>query len=237
MKLLIIRPQPGNDASAARARTAGFDPVQLPFFEVRARDWQAVDPGDYDALLITSSNAVRHTGAQLGALSALPVHAVGRVSAEAAIAAGFDIASSGLHGMAEALVAAQAAGHQRLLWLAGEDRIAIETPKAMHIEERIVYASEAVMLSDAAKAVIESCPLVALHSPRAAQSFAAYVDANGLHRKAFVLAAFSPAIAAAAGEGWGGISAAAHPEDAALLSAAAELVRLGENIGAKGDKG
>jgi hypothetical protein len=159
MKLLIIRPQPGNDASAARARTAGFDPVQLPFFEVRARDWQAVDPGDYDALLITSSNAVRHTGAQLGALSALPVHAVGRVSAEAAIAAGFDIASSGLHGMAEALVAAQAAGHQRLLWLAGEDRIAIETPKAMHIEERIVYASEAVMLSDAAKAVIESCPL------------------------------------------------------------------------------
>jgi uroporphyrinogen-III synthase len=235
MKLLIIRPQPGNDASAARAKAAGFDPVQLPFFEVRPRDWQAVDPADHDALLITSSNAVRHAGPQLGGLAGLPVHAVGKVSAQASKAARLIIASSGSRGVAEALEAAQAAGHKRLLWLAGEDRIAIAAPPGMYIDERIVYASETIALPETTKAAIAACPLVALHSPRAAKSFAAYVDAVGLRRETFVLAAFSPAIATAAGTGWGGVATAAHPQDAALLSAAARLVKQAPITGGKGE--
>ena len=59
MKLLIIRPEPGASISAERAREAGMTPVVLPFFEVQAVAWQQPDPADYDALLLTSANAVR----------------------------------------------------------------------------------------------------------------------------------------------------------------------------------
>ncbi len=225
MKLLIIRPQPGNDASAARARAAGFEPVQLPFFAVRPRIWQVPDAQDYDALLITSSNAVRHAGAALSRLHTLPVHAVGRVSAEAAREAGLNLASSGSKGAADAIAAAQAADHRRLLWLAGEDRTRFALPADMQIDERIVYAAEPAALPPEAAQIVAQCPLVALHSARAARAFSAFIEANGLQRQKFVLAAFSAAIAAAAGTGWGGIARAEHPDDAALLSAAAQLVK------------
>jgi uroporphyrinogen-III synthase len=230
MKLLIIRPQPGNDASAARAKAAGFEPVQLPFFEVGPRIWEAPEASSYDALLITSSNAVRHAGPALSSLSGLRVHAVGRVSADAAREAGLELASSGSKGVADAIAAAQAAGHRRLLWLAGEDRIMLMVPAGMQIDEKIVYASVPVTLPMDAAQIISHCPMVALHSARAARAFAAFVEAKALERQSFVIAAFSPAIAAAAGEGWGGMAQAEQPEDAALLSAAAQLVKpMGHN--------
>jgi uroporphyrinogen-III synthase len=237
MKLLIIRPQPGNDASAARAKAAGFDAVQMPFFEVRPRIWEVPGAHNYDALLITSSNAVRNAGAGLSQLSGLPVHAVGRVSADAAREAGLELASSGSKGAADAIVAAQAAGHRRLLWLAGEDRTELAVPAGMHIDERIVYASETATLPHAAAQIVARCPLVALHSARAARSFAAFVEANALEKQAFVIAAFSPAIAEAAGSGWGGVAQAEHPEDAALLSAAAQLVKQIGPMGKQGESG
>jgi uroporphyrinogen-III synthase len=237
MKLLIIRPQPGNDASAARAKAAGFEPVQLPFFEVRPRIWEVPDVGNYDALLITSSNAVRHAGAALSRLSGLPVHAVGRVSADAASEAGLELASSGSKGAAEAIVAARAAGHRRLLWLAGEDRIRLMLPAGMQIDEQIVYASVPVTLPMDAAQIVAHCPMVALHSARAARAFTAFVEAKALEKQSFVIAAFSPAIAAAAGEGWGGMAQAEHPEDAALLSAAARLVKQDRSMGKQGESG
>jgi uroporphyrinogen-III synthase len=237
MKLLIIRPQPGNDASAARAKAAGFEPVQLPFFVVQPRIWEAPEASSYDALLITSSNAVRHAGPALSSLSGLPVHAVGRVSADAAREAGLKLASVGLKGAAEAIAAAQAAGHRRLLWLAGEDRTELSVPAGLRVDERIVYASQAETLPPDAAQVVAHCPIVALHSPRAARAFAAFVETKALEKQNFVIAAFSPAIAAAAGEGWGGVAQAEHPEDAALLSAAARLVKQDRSMGKQGESG
>jgi uroporphyrinogen-III synthase len=237
MKLLIIRPQPGNDASAARAKAAGFEPVQLPFFEVRPRIWEVPDVGNYDALLITSSNAVRHAGAALSRLSGLPVHAVGRVSANAASDAGLELASSGSKGAADAITAALAAGHRRLLWLAGEDRTQLAVAAEMLIDERIIYASEAATLQPDAPQIVARCPVVALHSARAARAFTAFVKANSLDQRTFVIAAFSPAIAEAAGPGWGGVAQAEHPEDAALLSAAARLVKQDRSTGKQGESG
>ena len=112
MKLLIIRPQPGNDASAKRAREAGFEAVQFPFFEVQPRLWSAPDPSGYDALLITSANAIRHAGAQLDVLRHLPVHAVGVRSGEKARQAGLGVQSEGTGDAAQALQVAADAGHQ-----------------------------------------------------------------------------------------------------------------------------
>lgn len=223
MKILIIRPQPGNDASAKRAREAGFEPLQLPFFEVRPHGWEAPDAAHFDALLITSANAVRHAGAGLAVYAHLPVHAVGRNSADAAKDAGLTLASAGTKGVDEVLQAAQATGHQRLLWLAGEDRTAFTPPDDVSIDLRIVYTAEAVELTSEARAIIASADIVALHSARAARIFAEFVDTRDLPRADIRLAAFSQAIAEAAGKGWQAIAVAARPEDEALLSAARAL--------------
>ena len=59
-----------------------------------------------------------------------------------------------------------------------------------------------------------------LHSARAARRLAALVDGR---RSAISLAALSPAVAAAAGAGWGHVAAADAPSDAALVALAATL--------------
>ena len=227
MKLLIIRPQPGNDASARRAREAGFDTVQLPFFEVRSRNWEAPELGQFDALLISSANAVRHAGPGLSAYRALPVHAVGENTADTATKLGLDIASIGQAGVNDALTAAKVAGHHRLLWLAGEDQTEFEIPAEMQIETRVTYSSEPVILPVEAIDIISSVDIVALHSARAARQFAEFVDASTLSRPDIRIAAFSSAIAQAAGTGWRGIAIAERPDDQALLSAAHTLVKQG----------
>ena len=222
MKLLIIRPEPGASATAARAQTAGFEPLVMPFFEVRAREWNVPNAAEHDALLLTSANAVRHGGAGLAALAVLPVHTVGERTAAAARAAGLTIASSGPSDANAALAAARAAGHERLLWLAGEDH---RPPAAgyLTLDIRIVYASEAVALPDDAQWIIAAADAVGLHSPRAATRFGDTLDRLKIERSRLIVAAFSPAIAAAAGTGWRTIVTAATPDDSALLSSLAQL--------------
>ncbi len=221
MKLLIIRPEPGASASAARAQAAGFDAVVLPFFAVEPRNWDVPKASNFDALLLTSANAVRHGGSSLTALSELPVHAVGHHTADAAKAAGFTIASSGETGIEGALDNALRLDHARILWLAGEDRR--EPSHVLQPEIRTVYASEPMALPDDASATLRNVEMIALHSPRAAKQLMTVIDALGFDRGQWLLVAFSPAIAAAAGSGWRGLAVAKEPNDRALLSAAIEL--------------
>lgn len=76
--LIVIRPQPGCDASVAAARARGLDAHGFPLFAVRALDWQPPAPDSFDALLIGSANALRHGGAALAAWRGKPAYAVGR---------------------------------------------------------------------------------------------------------------------------------------------------------------
>jgi uroporphyrinogen-III synthase len=227
MKLLIIRPEPGASASAERAREAGLEPLLLPFFEVQAVAWDSPDPAGYDALLLTSANAVRFGGAGLESLRALPVHAVGERTAEAARAARFNVATVGTSDAAAAVKAASDIGHRRLLWLAGADHRPIKMPKnmpkALKVTTVIGYASGPKTLSADVAPIIAAADAIALHSPRAAQEFAKAVAAFGLDRSSMTLAAFSPAIAEAAGDGWRAVAVAERPADIALLSALADL--------------
>ncbi len=226
MKLLIIRPEPGASATAARAKAAGFDPILLPFFSVQPCAWDVPGPAQFDAMLITSANAIRHGGPGLKSLQSLPTHVVGERSADAAIAAGFALASTGIGGIASSL--AQLKTPQHLLWLAGADRQDPQLPDGIMLSIREVYESVALPQPDDVAAVIASADIVALHSVRAAMRFGDVVDRVGLDRGAILLAAFSPAIAASAGEGWAGFAIAASPNDGAMLSAASEL---GKRVG------
>jgi len=93
--LAILRPEPGNSATAGRIEALGLQAIRLPLFAVRALDWTPPDPADHDALLLTSANAVRFGGPHLADLLPLPVLAVGEKTAEAGRLAGFDVMAAG----------------------------------------------------------------------------------------------------------------------------------------------
>lgn len=238
MKLLIIRPEPGASASAQRARDAGFEPIVLSFFEMQPIGWDQPNPAEYDALLLTSANAVRLGGPGLDALRALPVHSVGERTAEAATAAGLNIVTVGTSDAAAAVRAASDMGHRRLLWLAGVDHSPIKlpknAPKKLNVTTVICYASGLKALGHEAADAIKIADAVVLHSPRAAIEFAKAVEAFGIEKSAITVAAFSPAIAEAAGEGWRAVAIAERPADSALLSAIAELGKHGADNAQEG---
>ena len=208
--LLILRPEPGNGASAARARSLGLTPLQCPLFAIEPTPWSAPDPAAFDGLLLTSANALRHGGAELGKLVALDVLAVGEATASAARAKGFRVAMTGDRGVAALLEALP--GTQRLLHLAGADHRRADTRHA--VETRIVYHAAPLAPH------IPAGEMVALvHSPRAGERLAALAG----DRAPIGIAAISATAAQACGEGWASVAFLNRPHDADLLALGARL--------------
>ena len=220
MKLLIIRPQPGADATAQRAAALGIATLVIPLFEVRPVAWTVPANQAYDALMITSANVLLHGGAELLLLQDLPVLAVGATTAAHANAAGFSVSATGDGGAAELIEAAAAKGFKQLLWLTGADHIALDPPASFHVDRIPVYGAHALPPPHALTAALNSPAMTALHSPRAARLFSQICGDLGIDKSRQSLAALSPAIANAAGPGWRAIAVAERPTDAALLSAA-----------------
>ncbi len=213
--ILVLRPEPGNTETRRRLDAVNLENFGIPLFEVTPRQWQAPDPADFTGVLITSANAIRHGGPKLDALRALPVHAVGKSSAQAAEAAGFQIATIG-----ESDVKALVSGlrpAENLLHLRGADAIAVDG-----LESRIVYESVAVVSPVGLPGLLDRRPVVLLHSARAADRFGRLV---GTGRDRVALAAISANAAASAGEGWESVAIAREPRDEALVELAALLAR------------
>jgi len=211
-KLLLLRPEPGLSASAARAAELGLDVVAYPLFRIEPVEWSAPDARQYDALLVTSANAMLQAGPQLAAFRSLPVYAVGRATADAARQSGFAIAGVGNDGV-DALLAG-VPGSARLLHLAGEQRRDLRGHR--QIDAVTVYrsvAKENLSMPQLANLV------VAIHSPRAGARLAELV----LDRGAARIAAISAAAAEACGAGWEDVAVADRPDDPSLLALAASL--------------
>ena len=210
-KLLLLRPEPGLSVSAERARSLGLDVNACPLFRIEPVEWSIPERLEFDALLLTSANAVRQAGKGLARLKALPVHAVGEATARAAHDAGLNVATIGNRDV-EALLAGLPPGI-RLLHLAGEDH---RDPHDRRIERRIVYRSAAI-------AEPELPPLervvVAVHSPRAGKRLVELVQ----RRELTAIAAISKAAAEACGSGWECVEVAEMPDDNRLLALAARL--------------
>ena len=218
MRLLVIRPQPGADATAQRIRLAGHEAVVMPLFAVQPVEWDYPSPDQYDALLLTSGNAVRAAGQGLEGLRSLPVLAVGTATARAASEFDLAITATGNSGVDDLLRTARQLGYRRLLWLAGEDRTAVSVPEEISLDTRIVYRSAALPAPDCFSDNVQSAEVVMLHSPRAAEYFGRLCDGQSLDRATLSLAALSPNIAEGAGSGWKAIIIAPEPNDASLLS-------------------
>lgn len=214
--LAVLRPEPGNAATRARIAAAGGTPIALPLFEVRALDWTPPAPARFDALFLTSANAVRHAGAALATYRDLPVFAVGEATASAARAAALTVTAVGTGDAADLAALANSRGIGRALHLAGRDRAQDHLPE---IADTIaVYASEARDLSDAERAMLSGC-VALIHSPRAGTRLAVLAP----DRSAIRIAAISDAALAAAGLGWAASAVAARPDDDALIAAGLTL--------------
>jgi uroporphyrinogen-III synthase len=104
LRVLVTRPEPGASRTARRLQDTGFQPVLLPLTETATLPVDAgLIPDDAAAVAVTSANALRHAPKDvIAALAALPCHAVGARTGEAARKMGFSSVVEGA-GDAEAL--------------------------------------------------------------------------------------------------------------------------------------
>jgi uroporphyrinogen-III synthase len=130
MAVLVTRPEPDNEATAAALRARGFEVLLAPMLRFEALAFQDDADAHYHAVVVTSANALRgferHPSGRR--LLKLPLFAVGEHTANAARRVGFGnvIAAQGdVAGLREAVLASVKAKQLKkagtLLYLAGAD--------------------------------------------------------------------------------------------------------------------
>jgi len=216
-RLIVLRPPDRAAGTMARIAEAGGEGANLPLFTLEPLAWAAPDTAAFNALALTSANAMRLAGAELASLAGLAAWAVGEATAAAARDAGLRIVHTGNADAAALFAAMTDAGVTRALWLAGEDhRPAPPAPILTIVEtyRAVPLVIDTALLAGAA---------VLVHSPRAAARLAELVTPE--RRAAIDLAAISQAAADAAGAGWGSVAVASQPNDAALVATAIDRAR------------
>ena len=214
--IAVLRPEPANRVTAAAIEARGRRAIRLPLFEARPMTWEVPDPDNFDALIITSTNALRHGGAGLKRLIGLPLYTVGPASAEAGRRMGFHLAGTGGAGSSELLWLAEGAGVRRALHLAGRERTI--APGGIVAEIVTVYASDAVAVSPEQVARLKGS-VALVQSARAGARLAELIT----DRAGIAIAAISPAAAAAAGNGWERLVTTRGIDSKALIDAAIAL--------------
>ena len=202
LPLLVTRADPGGAATVARAQALGLDARSMPLFAARAIDWTLPDRAGFDALLVTSAQAVRLAGPGLQALAALPVHAVGAASAAAAEAAGLRVVEVGTRDGQQLLDGMTSRNYRHILWLCGRDHSVLA----------------------ARDAALTPLPCYAVDPVEPPADWAALIAAlTEGQRGHLTLVAISPAVAARAGGDWQAIALADRPDDAAMVAQARAL--------------
>lgn len=217
-RLLILRPEPGASATAAKANAIGIDSILLPLFETQAVEWAAPDASLFDAVLMTSANAPLHGGDGLARYLNLPLYAVGDATAHAAQAAGFTKVIVGIGSVTATARTMSYDGCRHVLHLAGHDRT-IFADESLQVTPVTLY--ESVTLPPVA---IPTNTVALLHSTRAALRFSELVS----ERSTTAIVAISSAVADAAGPGWQSVTIADQPRDTAMLALAARLCETRE---------
>ncbi|CAN5168929.1 uroporphyrinogen-III synthase [soil metagenome] len=130
MAILVTRPEPDNEKTAAALRARGYDALLAPMMRYEAIPFHGEDDAAYDGVVITSANAIRaiESHPSRRRLFGLRAFAVGDHTAEAARNAGFgDVvsAAAGARELSDLIVKAVTAGELKrgatLCYLAGAD--------------------------------------------------------------------------------------------------------------------
>ena len=224
--LLLTRPRAGSERFAAqfRARFGADWPVLIsPLTETRPT---GAEVPAAEALIFTSEQAVAPVIAA-GPAAGRRAYCVGARTAQVARAAGFEVIEG--PGEARGLAALILAQHRggRLLHARGREVVA---PLADWLNsagtetvEAVVYAQEALPLSDAARDLLVRAPVVLapVFSPRSGQLLAQAVSGA---RAALWLAPISAAAAEGCADIAARIEVAPTPDAAGVLSALARLL-------------
>ena len=88
MAVLVTRPSPDSETTAAALRARGFEVMQAPMLRFEPVACSGLD-ADYGAVIVTSANALRAVEGRLEGLLKRPLFAVGETTAAAARKAGF----------------------------------------------------------------------------------------------------------------------------------------------------
>ena len=222
LPVLILRPIDGARATAARAKQLSLEPLIDPLFEIEPLDWNAPPSPGFDALMLTSANAIKFGGAGIARYEKLPVLAVGEATASAARKAGFSIQETGRGGAQALLDSLKNGQYPKILRLAGKPHVTLKAADRQ-ITVREVYQSLALPLGKKAKGTLVNETAVLLHSPRAAKKLTDNMQQAGLDRSNCHIIAISEQTALAAGDGWKSMNWAEQPDDDTLLSLAARL--------------
>ena len=235
-RVLVTRPEPGASATAQALRSAGFDPVVLPLTGIRPLAVPETGLPAVDAIALTSANAVRYAPVSLLAtIRAIPLHAVGATSAQAAREAGFANVAAGrvdAAGLASAMSQTLAPG-STVLYLCGkvrkpefEQRLRGRGIRVIPIE---TYDTVPAEVTDGEVDKLDSGRLFAalVHSAEAAKALAALAARPAVARSfettrlvAISRRAAVPAEAVFAGR----IVVAREPTEAAMIEALAASV-------------
>lgn len=215
---IIVRPEPGNQATAEAARALGLSVVAAPLYSIIPVEFNIDLSISYDAILITSSNSIRSSLPVLKQLTHLPLLAVGKASAQAARKAGFDTIITGdTDGQALGQKAFEL-GFRHVLHLVGDPYKPVRV-EGLTCDVRTVYrAAELPVPPELEAALQEPCVILA-HSPRAARRLSELASA----KNASSMIALSAQVAKAAGDGWKHLLWPERPSADAMLGLAAPL--------------
>ena len=221
-RIFVLRPEPGLASSMKRGRTLGLPMEAMPLSHAEPVGWERPD-APFDGILIGSANGLRHAGEALADLTDLPVYAVGQATADAARALGFAIAATGAGGLQPLVDGLPGDRPLSLLRLAGAEHLPLAAPRHVSIATVVTYAIVHRPLGEPEVATLGEGGVVLLHSGASARHFDAECGRTGVDRANLSLAALAPRIGASLSEGWKSLQVAASPDDAALLSLAADM--------------
>lgn len=231
MRVFVFRPRPDAERTARAIADHGFEPVLAPLFEV-VRLSDVAPEGSFDAIVLTSGNAVQALTEGPAEWRELPVFTVGARTAARVREAGLEDARSadGDRNDLIELIRRTLPAPAKLLMIAGRDRKEDVPDRLREVGYGVTlwtaYAAEpvSVLPEDTQAALRHGQPGdAALHySARGARTFITLAQAAGVSNEALelthvVLSAdvASPLIEAGAST----VLVAEHPEEAGMLAA------------------
>ncbi|MHA7872302.1 MAG: uroporphyrinogen-III synthase [Hyphococcus sp.] len=225
--VIITRPEPEASVFASACAVAGLRSILSPLISITILD-APPDLAGVGALAFTSANGVR-AFAHNSPERALPVYAVGGITAEAAQSAGFAHivpASGDVRSLAALIADNKSAIDGDVLHVAGDHRAGdlagALTVNGVRVRMAQLYeACAAPALSRDALAALRSADedcWVVLFSPRTARLFRERLAQAGVRDLSGVGAAcLSSAVAEAAGDGWARVALAPRRDADAML--------------------
>ncbi|WGS20885.1 MULTISPECIES: uroporphyrinogen-III synthase [unclassified Bradyrhizobium] len=242
MAVLVTRPHPDNEATLASLRARGFDALAAPMLRFEPLPFHDDDGAHYDAVILTSVNALRAIDLAGSRLLRLPLFAVGAHTADAARAAGFGqilVAKGDAVALRDLVLAQVEAGALKtaatLLYPAGADLsrdLAGELgKKGLTVVTRTTYrmAPVASFPGEVREAFLANRITAVLHySRRSARAFLDAARAGGLEISALALpqCCISAAVASVLRDaGATQVAVATRPDESALLDALVRALR------------